>query len=640
MHLMNRTPHTALLSVLLIVCAIIYLPGLQGDFIYDDFSSLLVASAFNDTEAVTLSRVLAEHTSGPTGRPLSMASFYASYQFAGGFDARSFKAAGLAIHLLNGLLLYLLASRLLRASIKDSHRANSYALIIAAIWLLHPLHVSTVMYVVQRMTLLATMFLLLGLLTYVIGRDRIVSRKPYGHLVLAISLLCMPAAILSKEIGALQGLLAFVLEWFILAPANPARERKAIRAYFGMTIILPVLVLGIALLAGKANFFSYGGRPFTLLERLMTEARVVLEYMRWIVVPDIQQYGLFHDDVEISTGLASPPTTILAIASLALVGMATWFSRKRWPLIAGGVAFFFVGHGLESTVLPLLLAFEHRNYLPSAGLILSIVALLGYLQQSIRRRWLVTGLTCMVVAMLAFATLTRTMIWGNPLAHALSEISNHPNSAQAHSQAATIYNAIATTPSLDEAKVEHYARKALQHLDMASRLSPGSATYRINILRLRSVYLTSPSSDEVNSISTFLQHTSPEPATGWQVHALVECGLAKDQCKITSDDLRKIIQGSLNNRRIVGSSRASILVGLAAIENATGNTEQVIDAYQQAIQAASNKNPYQLALTKYLLDIGLNDQAATLLETIRSSKRARAYQTDIEVLARRLRTSD
>jgi len=634
MHLMIRAPHTALLSVLLTVCAIIYLPGLQGDFVYDDYANLIYDAAFDDPKTVTLGRVIAENTSGPTGRPLSMASFYFSYKFADGFDAASFKAVGIAIHLINGVLLYLLAARLLPSGAQHGTSGKTWALIITAIWLLHPLHVSTVMYVVQRMTLLATVFMLLGLLTYTVGRERIANRLPRGNLYLAISLACMPAALLSKEIGILQGVLALTLEWFILRHHQPLHRRNTIYGYFGITIILPGLMFAAALAAGKTNFFGYGGRPFTLVERLMTEPRVVLNYAQWILVPNVQQYGLYHDDIELSTGLFAPRTTFLAIASLALIGLGVWLARLRWPLIAGGVAFFFAGHTLESTALPLLIAFEHRNYLPSAGLIIATVTLFRYFRAPNQRRWLLSALTGMVILALAFATMTRAMNWGNPLAQALSETSSHPSSAQAHAQASTVYNAIVTFSSLDSDQLQQYAQSSLEHLEVASRLNPESSVYRIGILWIRSRFFAPPSDAEIKTLSSFLKGMTPEPAIGWHIKSLIDCGaLVNGGCNIELNALRKLANGALSNPRVGGNNRASILIGLATVEHEAGNRNKAIEAIRQAVDASQLKIPFQITLAQYLSDIGSKESALEVFKAIQASNRAWIYQADIESLA-------
>lgn len=627
-----------LLFALLIICTAVYWPGLDGDYIYDDFSSLIYASAFTDTETVTLTRVISENTSGPGQRPISMASFYLSYKYAGGFDARSFKAANLSIHLLNGILLYLLVTRLFRASQRNDGATSLYALVVTAIWLLHPLHVSTVMYVVQRMTLLSTTFMLTGLLTYAIGRYRLTYQRSYGVIFLSISLLCMILAFFSKEIGALQGLLALTLEVLLFNKAWPTNYKLPVRAYFLTTVYLPLSILIIGIFTGfSGRYLNYDGRPFTLLERLLTESRVLVDYIRWIVVPDIQQYALYHDDIALSTNLLSPPTTLLSIITITLFALAIIKLQPRRPLIATGLALFFVGHSLESTILPLLLAFEHRNYLPSAGIIIALIAGLAPFWHENRYRLLSLIFLPALLLILSFATFTRSMNWGNPLAHALSEVATHPDSPLAHSQASTVYNAIASSSSLEADDVAKYATYAFEHLTKASILDPESSIYRIGLIWIQSEYLSKPPTKRaLDNLSNYLLGMTPEPAVGWHIQSLVECGVISKRCAIDPQDLRNVVNSALANPKISGSNRTSTLLGLAVLDNFEGNFNKAMYALNNAINAAHNKMPLRLALANYMLDIGYMDDYESLLEDIHNDTRAWAYQKDIRLLDKKL----
>ena len=83
------------------------------------------------------------------------------------------------------------------------------------------------------------------------------------------------------------------------------------------------------------------------------------------MLPNLAEMGLHHDDFVISKTLLSPWTTLPAIAGLLALAVGALVLRKKHPLITFGIVFFFVAHALESTIIPLEIAFEHRNYLPS-----------------------------------------------------------------------------------------------------------------------------------------------------------------------------------------------------------------------------------------------------------------------------------
>ena len=113
---------------------------------------------------------------------------------------------------------------------------------------------------------------------------------------------------------------------------------------------------------------GYEGRDFDLLQRLLTQARVLFLYLGLLLIPDIRRFGLYHDDLVTSTGLFDPSSTFLAVVAWAvIVVFILWGARRRAPW-AFASAWFLVGHGMESTIVPLEQMHEHRNYVPSVGI--------------------------------------------------------------------------------------------------------------------------------------------------------------------------------------------------------------------------------------------------------------------------------
>src|SRR5690606_28428671 len=114
---------------------------------------------------------------------------------------------------------------------------------------------------------------------------------------------------------------------------------------------------------------GYGSRNFGMAERVLSEARAICDYLFRILLPSLRGGGIYHDDFAVSRGLADPWTTAPALLVVAmLVGIAVW-RRRRWPVFAFAILWFFAGHLLESTVFPLELYFEHRNYVPMIGIL-------------------------------------------------------------------------------------------------------------------------------------------------------------------------------------------------------------------------------------------------------------------------------
>ena len=86
------------------------------------------------------------------------------------------------------------------------------------LWIVHPIQVSTVLYVVQRMTLLASLFVLLGIVGYLFGRQlHTEGAKATGILLMTVSpLVGAVLGLLSKENGVLLYAYLGVIELFLL----------------------------------------------------------------------------------------------------------------------------------------------------------------------------------------------------------------------------------------------------------------------------------------------------------------------------------------------------------------------------------------------------------------------------------------
>src|SRR6266566_4389028 len=171
---------------ILLVTSIAYLPGVHGPFVFDDMTNILLVPSMRmqTLDYHSLRDAAFWQMSSPgAGRPIAMASFALNYYF-GGFDSFGYKTTNLIIHLLNAVLLWRLTLRLLNRTDTNSARNKIgeqtlplLALVITSLWALHPLNLTSVLYVVQRMTSLATLFTVLGLLGYTIGRDRMANGK-------------------------------------------------------------------------------------------------------------------------------------------------------------------------------------------------------------------------------------------------------------------------------------------------------------------------------------------------------------------------------------------------------------------------------------------------------------------------------
>ena len=452
-------PFTLLLLVLSIG---IYRSGLQGVFIFDDFSNIVSNDALRlfDGSLKSLIAAATSGTSSPLGRPLSMASFALNFHFFGE-SPFSFKLTNLAVHIANASLIFVLVRLLSYRIVVDTKSIYSWVLPIGVsmVWALHPINLTPVLFIVQRMTSLSAFFALAALALYLYGRQ---AKNKLGFLAIAISLLvCWPAAILSKETGVLLPIYIFLCEWLLLGTFQTvSRKRKwLVLLVIGSTLTIVCWLKWSFITAG------YSVRNFDLLERLMTEPRVLWFYVQQLLLPAPHLFGLFHDDIAISRGLLSPSATLFAIVGwLAITGLALQ-QRGRRPLFTFAVLWFLASHLLESTLLPLEIAYEHRNYLASFGLFLWLGDLLLPTQKNLK--WPVPrlALAASFILFCSLVTSMRSSAWGDEFQRTQMEANDHPNSARANYEAATVvlqrtYESGGGNPMAYQMVHYHYQRAA------------------------------------------------------------------------------------------------------------------------------------------------------------------------------------
>jgi hypothetical protein len=426
---------------LLAATVLIYLPGLGGPFLFDDPPNLIVPIDAWLHGQTGWQEIVFGNASGLLGRPLSMLSFLANAAISG-LDPLPFKATNLAIHLACGVLVYALLARLLPRDPQFGRHARLLALIVTALWLIHPMQVSTVLYVVQRMAQLGALFMLMGLLAYVHGRIAIEegrTRAGRAFLFLALPAATL-AAILSKENGALLPLLCAVIELGYFRASVQAPRPRSVKLFFCTFLLAPgALVAGWLALHPQRLLGAYVDRTFTFGERLLSEPRALMDYMGALLLPRGRALGLNTDDFAISHGLLDPPSTLFAILGLLALIVVALRARRRLPMFFTGIAFYLAAHVMESSVFALELYFEHRNYLPSAGFFLALVALAGWLITRAlphvgnlprTRLWLNLGGGALF-AVLGLATLVRASVWSSFPLLAAQDASQHPQSMRA-----------------------------------------------------------------------------------------------------------------------------------------------------------------------------------------------------------------
>lgn len=461
-----------LLALAAITTAAVYAPGMAGGWVFDDFPNIVDNTAIHITQGQsTLAAWVNSALSSPSSflrRPLASLTFSMNW-YVGNGDPLPFKITNIVIHLINGVLLFWMLQTLLQllglrqsglppraktslankngdAIAFDPSAATRLALIVSAAWMLLPINLMAVLYVVQRMESLCQIFILGGLWAYLHGRWMMLTarspRRDRQGFALAIGGIVLGTALglTSKETAVLLPVFAFLAEWIVLrfARAAPAGQPEGMQTQdprlwwaFVITLFVPA-ALGFAwLLRAALRPSAWAGRDFNLTQRLLTEPRVLVDYLHWTLLPNPMVLSLYHDEIVVSKGLLTPWTTLGAIVLLAaLIILAIWL-RNRQPLISLGIGWFFAAQLLTATIIPLELVYEQRMYLGSIGVLLAAGIWLLGLRWKIALPILRGFLVAIALIWFALVTHLRAQDWSNPLRLAIVEANDHPSSERA-----------------------------------------------------------------------------------------------------------------------------------------------------------------------------------------------------------------
>ena len=200
---------------------VIFFPGLGAAFQFDDWPNLsgLTWVEHSTSTADFWRYVFSKVGNGGSGRPISYLSFAMQAKYWPE-NPKPFLIVNISIHLLNAFLVYFFCLKVSKASPSISKffeqyqqgNPSNFALMVSLLWMVLPINISTVLYTVQRMTLLSGFFVLIGICGYLEGRAKLANKsgRITGWIIITLSVVIMgPLAFFSKENGIL--LVAYIL---------------------------------------------------------------------------------------------------------------------------------------------------------------------------------------------------------------------------------------------------------------------------------------------------------------------------------------------------------------------------------------------------------------------------------------------
>ena len=617
----NQAP-VWLFGAICLLTIVIYWPGLSGDYMFDDMPNLIYNKQLNlgSIDLESLQGAIYSSESGMLRRAVSMLSFALNRHFFG-IAPYSNKVVNLIIHLINGIGIFLLSRLLLRGYRQFRNPAFSDAamnwlpVVVSGLWLVHPLNLTSVLYIVQRMTSLATLFTIAGLCLYLSGRIRSLNGKHGLHLILTGFFVFGGLAIFSKESGSLLPLYMLVLEMTLFRFRNSqGKLDKAIISFFVITIALPACLL-LLYVAIHPEWITngYSQRNFTLMERVLTEARVVIFYLKSILMPSITELGLYHDDIIISHGLLDPPTTLYSLLALAGMLLGAFLSLGRQPLISLGILWFFTGHVIESTVIPLEIAHEHRNYLADYGIILAIAFLVT--QAPLRRLApaIRIGTACLFLLLISYTTWLRASQWSDVVNQAVYESRHHPTSFRSVFATGRIYARLALNGAPD------FAKQARDQFLRAADLNKAEVMSYSALIQFSYLMKQPVNPEWYNEIFNRLSSYPVSPSTTITLRAFTECAAKK--CGVPEEMIEKMFSLVFENKSLQYNhtrlAELTTIYGYYTI-NVRRNPHKGLELFTQAVEISPRNYQYWENLINLLIAMGEYDDAQQQLEILKT----------------------
>lgn len=350
-------------------------------------------------------------------RPFAYATFYANWLMEG-FQPRGYRLVNILIHLAGSFALWALLRRLLRAA--GEATARWVPLLTATAFLVHPLGVESVTYIVQRFTSMACTLGLISLWLHFKGVES--TRRALWQ---ALSVLALLLAMLTKECSVVFPLLALGLDVLVIGTA----PRAALRRSLPLLLLLPLIPAQVMLASSTLNdglaavsplhIVNARDEPIAHSSYLLTQIIVVADYLRLVIWPS----GLNIDpEWRLRESLADPGV----LAALALHGLllaaAVWVFRRwrsdlRARLALLGLLWFYGAVFISSGLVPLPdLAADHRAYFPAIGALITLACIIDVARARLtaqKASWLVPALVAVACVALGTTTWLRNDMWGS-----------------------------------------------------------------------------------------------------------------------------------------------------------------------------------------------------------------------------------
>jgi hypothetical protein len=417
-------PAIGLIAVILLVLALAaYWNSFGTSFVFDDLSSIQRNDAVH-TGAVQLVGT----------RSLLYLTFALNYML-GGLNVWGYHGVNFLLHLGNGLLVLQIGRQLFREIGFGERQSRIYAALASALFLVHPVQTEAVTYISSRSELLSTLFYLAGFVVF-LRWPRQRSAFACSGIVLVLYLVGLSA----KETVITLPATILAYDFLFRANAMLTGMRERWRFYLPFLAITPAAIYFLVtnLLRNAIGSDLVGN--LSAWHYFLTQSRVVMRYIRLLFLPT----GL-NLDYDFAPSLSiSEPAVLVSIAFLAGVLAFGWMLRKRSPLAAFSIFWFFITLSPTSSFVPINdVIFEHRLYLPLAAVCYVFPLLIGYVCEKVRGQAFAHSATVMIgTALVIFCVVgsfERNTVWKTEVSLWTDVVAKSPNKYRPHMHLASGY---------------------------------------------------------------------------------------------------------------------------------------------------------------------------------------------------------
>jgi tetratricopeptide (TPR) repeat protein len=427
---------------------LVYSNTFGASFVFDDSHTILQNSLIRDLSNIPY---FFAGVDGPfASRPLIHTTNALNYHF-GGFSPGGYHAVNLALHLLNCALLYFLIVLTGKRLEYGEENTGGVALLSSFLFAVHPVQTEAVTNIINRSMLLAATFCFLGLIIFLKAATSEKRRGLYTAALFVVSLLGMA----SRENFVSFPIMLVLYDLFFISNFRTGEMKGHYRAYLPVAISLAYLVYLVHHSTYDTVTPTLAG--LTPHDYVLTQLNVHWTYLRLLILPFNQTLDYAYPHAKTFLEL---PSLLSAMGYLGLWVSGIALARKR-PVASFGILWFLIlllpiSFGVAFLDIKLDdVIFEHRLYLPGAGIIVASAcgAVILYGRYA-RARKVVIALSISVILTFSVATYARNEVWQSEISLWQDVIEKAPEKVRGYNNLGYAYE---QERRLDKA-IEYYQR--------------------------------------------------------------------------------------------------------------------------------------------------------------------------------------